>query len=68
MDSSGWIEVFTNGPQSERFLEVLQDESSLIVPSITIFEVRSLPASLIPLAGSDPTVSWVFHQVCWYPN
>ena len=39
VDSSGWIEVFTNGPQAERFLEVIQDESSLIVPSVTILEV-----------------------------
>ncbi len=39
VDSSGWIEVFTNGPQAERFLEVLDDEKSLIVPSITVFEV-----------------------------
>jgi predicted nucleic acid-binding protein len=39
VDSSGWIEVFTDGPQAERFLEVLQDEASLVVPSITIFEV-----------------------------
>ena len=39
VDSSGWIEVFTNGPQAERFLEVLDDEKSLIVPAITVFEV-----------------------------
>ena len=39
VDSSGWIEVLTNGPQAERFLEVLDDEKSLIVPSITVFEV-----------------------------
>ncbi len=39
VDSSGWIEVLTNGPQAERFLEVFDDEKSLIVPSITIFEV-----------------------------
>jgi len=39
VDSSGWIEVFTNGPQAERFLEVLQVENSLIVPSVTILEV-----------------------------
>ena len=39
VDSSGWIEVFTNGPQAECFLEVLDDEKSLIVPSITVFEV-----------------------------
>jgi uncharacterized protein with PIN domain len=39
VDSSGWIEVLTNGPQVDRFLEVLGDEKSLIVPSITVFEV-----------------------------
>ena len=39
VDSSGWIEVFTNGPQADRFLEVLDDEKSLIVPSITTIEV-----------------------------
>lgn len=39
VDSSGWIEVFTNGPQADRFLEVLDDETSLIVPAITVFEV-----------------------------
>ena len=39
VDSSSWIEVFTNGPQADRFLEVLDDEKSLIVPSITVFEV-----------------------------
>ena len=39
VDSSGWIEVLTNGSQSERCLEALQDENSLIVPSITILEV-----------------------------
>ena len=41
VDSSGWIEVFTNGPQADRFLEVLDDETTLIVPAITIFEVFS---------------------------
>ena len=39
VDSSGWIEVLTNGPQADRFLEVLDDEKSLLVPSITVFEV-----------------------------
>ena len=39
VDSSGWIEVFTNGPQAERFLEILDHEKSLVVPAITVFEV-----------------------------
>jgi predicted nucleic acid-binding protein len=39
VDSSGWIEVFTNGVQAERFLALMADESSLVVPAISIFEV-----------------------------
>jgi toxin FitB len=39
VDSSGWIEVFTNGGQAERFLALMADESSLVVASISIFEV-----------------------------
>lgn len=39
VDSSGWLEYFGNGPNADFFAEVLADESLLIVPSITIFEV-----------------------------
>ena len=39
VDSSGWIEVFTNGPRAEHFLALMADESALVVPAISIFEV-----------------------------
>jgi predicted nucleic acid-binding protein len=39
VDSSGWLEYFTGGPNSEHFLSPLQDSPSLIVPVITIYEV-----------------------------
>ena len=39
VDSSGWLEYFGNGPNADFFAPVLADESLLIVPSITIFEV-----------------------------
>lgn len=39
VDSSGWIEVFTNGPRAEQFLALMVDESALVVPAISIFEV-----------------------------
>jgi predicted nucleic acid-binding protein len=39
VDSSGWIEVFTDGMQADTFLPLLVEEASLVVPSITIFEV-----------------------------
>ena len=39
VDSSGWIEVFTNGGQAEHFLTLMADERALVVPAITIYEV-----------------------------
>ena len=39
VDSSGWLEYFGNGPNADFFAAGLADESLLVVPSITIFEV-----------------------------
>jgi len=39
VDSSGWLEYFSGGPNSEQFASPLQDPTSLIVPVITISEV-----------------------------
>ncbi len=39
VDSSGWIEVFTGGPQADTFLALMANKSSLVVPAISIFEV-----------------------------
>lgn len=39
VDSSGWLEYFSGGANSEKFAPPLQDPSSLIVPVITIYEV-----------------------------
>lgn len=39
VDSSGWIEVFTGGAQADDFLALMADQSLLVVPAITIFEV-----------------------------
>ena len=39
VDSSGWIELFTDGPQADRFLAVLQAEAALVIPAISILDV-----------------------------
>ncbi len=39
VDSSGWIELFTDGEQADYFLALMADEHSLVVPAISIFEV-----------------------------
>ena len=39
VDSSGWLEYFSGGPNTELFSTPLKDPASLIVPVITIYEV-----------------------------
>ena len=39
VDSSGWIEVFTDGPQAQRFVSVLDSGVVLVVPTVSLFEV-----------------------------
>lgn len=39
VDSSGWIEYFTGGPNCDHFAAAIQDEDELVVPAITITEV-----------------------------
>ncbi len=39
IDSSGWLEYFSDGPNAKHYLPPLNDPSSLIVPAITIYEV-----------------------------
>ncbi|MGD8241753.1 MAG: type II toxin-antitoxin system VapC family toxin [Desulfobacterales bacterium] len=39
IDSSGWLEYFSDGPNATSFLEPLNDTAALIVPVITIYEV-----------------------------
>ena len=39
VDSSGWLEYFSGGPNTDYFLPPLQEPSSLIIPTITIYEV-----------------------------
>jgi len=39
VDSSGWIEYFADGPNADFFAPVVEDTGSLVVPSITLYEV-----------------------------
>ena len=39
IDSSGWLEYFSDGPNAKHYLPPLNDTSSLIIPVITIYEV-----------------------------
>ncbi|MBN1833261.1 MAG: type II toxin-antitoxin system VapC family toxin [Deltaproteobacteria bacterium] len=39
IDSSGWLEYFSDGPNAKHYLPPLSDIPSLIIPVITIYEV-----------------------------
>ena len=39
VDSSGWLEYFSDGPNSKHFSNPLKNSASLVVPVITIYEV-----------------------------
>ena len=39
VDSSGWIEYFTDGPNADRFAVPLSDPGKLVVPTVSIYEV-----------------------------
>jgi toxin FitB len=39
VDSSGWLAYFADEPNAKHFLTALKDTSSLVVPTVTIYEV-----------------------------
>ena len=39
VDSSGWLEYFSDGPNADRFAEPLGNVPELLVPTIILFEV-----------------------------
>ena len=39
VDSSGWLEYFTDGPNAGCFAEPLSDPNRLVVPTLSLFEV-----------------------------
>ena len=39
VDSSGWIEYFTDGPNADRFAGPLLNPERLVVPTVTVYEV-----------------------------
>ena len=40
VDSSGWLEYFANDKNADFFAPAIEDTASLIIPSITLYEVH----------------------------
>ena len=39
VDSSGWLEFFSDGPNAQFFAAAVKDEKNLVVPTVSIYEV-----------------------------
>ena len=39
VDSSGWLEYFSDGPRASHFEKPLKDTARLVVPTVCLFEV-----------------------------
>ena len=39
VDSSGWLEFFSDGPNARHFAEPLADPDRLVVPTVSLYEV-----------------------------
>lgn len=39
IDSSGWIEFFTNGPLAAEYSKYLKDSAKIVTPTIVLYEV-----------------------------
>ena len=39
VDSSGWIEFFTDGPKADAFARYLKDPEKIVTPAVVVYEV-----------------------------
>jgi len=46
VDSSGWLAYFADEPNAKYFLKPLNDASSLVVPTVTIYALQAAVAML----------------------
>jgi len=53
VDSSGWLEYFTDGANADIFKPIIGDETSLIIPAVCLYEVFKITLSR---AGEDEAV------------
>jgi uncharacterized protein with PIN domain len=43
VDSSAWLKYFADGPNAQHFAQAIEKPQMLLVPSVTLFEVRGWP-------------------------
>ena len=57
LDSSCWLEYFSNSPRAELYAEVIGNTAALIVPIITIYEVYKVALREFGLAYANQAVA-----------
>ncbi len=50
VDSSGWLEYFSDGPRAASYRPVIKDEENLLIPTICLYEVFKIT---LARAGED---------------
>ena len=48
VDSSGWIEYFQDTPRADLFAAAIEDRASLLVPTISLYEVHRVLSRVLP--------------------
>lgn len=48
VDSSGWIEYFTDSKRADLFAEPIEQRDQLLVPTIALFEVHKILSRSLP--------------------
>lgn len=59
VDSSGWLEYFSNSASAKYFSKIIEDTENLIVPTIILYEVLK---KLLQQKGKDEVLRYVAHM------
>ena len=57
LDSSCWLEYFSNSPRADLFAESIVNTSALIVPMITLYEVYKVALREFGLAAANQAIA-----------
>jgi predicted nucleic acid-binding protein len=47
VDSSGWLEYFTDSPNADAFKPIIEDQAHLIIPTVCLYEVFKITLSRV---------------------
>lgn len=59
VDSSGWLEYITADTKADLFIPYFKNKSTLLVPSLVIYEVRKI----LMLQGATTVADWFVSEV-----